>query len=131
MTPMSSSSDAAVIESIIKHERDTVEADLARDHSFVRDYFHEDWTHGNSLGKWDTKQAVLADMQDPTCKMNSESVSDVKVRVYDNAAVATSTTTYDCVVHGQHRARTIISTATFIRQNGVWQQVARHSSEKA
>jgi hypothetical protein len=33
--------------------------------------------------------------------------------------------------HGEHRARTILTTDTFARQNGSWQQVASHSSEQA
>jgi len=33
--------------------------------------------------------------------------------------------------NGDRRARTILSTDTFVRQNGSWKQVASHSSELA
>jgi hypothetical protein len=53
----------------------------------------------------------------------------LKVRVYDNkTAIATYTDTYDGMVRGEHRVKTVLSTDTFVRQNGVWKQVAGHSS---
>jgi hypothetical protein len=60
-------------------------------------------------------------------KMNSEQIGDLKVRVYDNTAIATYTDTYDGMVRGEHRTKTVLSTDTFVQQNGVWKQVASHS----
>jgi hypothetical protein len=72
----------------------------------------------------------LADAKDSANnKMNSEQISDLKVRIYDNnTAIATYTDTYDGMVRGEHRVKTVLSTDTFVRQNGMWKLVAGHSS---
>jgi hypothetical protein len=73
---------------------------------------------------------MLADGKDSANnKMNSEEISDLEVRIYDNnTAVATYTETYDGMVRREHGAKTVLSTDTFVRQNGVWKKVAGHSS---
>jgi hypothetical protein len=64
-------------------------------------------------------------------KTNSEAISEVSVRVYGDTGIATYKGTYDSLYHGERRARTILSTDTFVRQNASWKQVASHSSELA
>jgi len=107
-----------------------VKADLAGDSSFFQKNYADNWTGGFSGGTWNTKESMLADMKDSANnKMNSEEISDLKVRIYDNnTAIATYTDTYDGMVRGEHRAKTVLSTDTFVRQNGTWKEVAGHSS---
>jgi hypothetical protein len=62
-------------------------------------------------------------------QVNSEKLSEVNVRVYGNAAVATYRDTYDLMIMGQHRAHTIIATDTFVKVGSEWKQVASHGSE--
>ena len=62
---------------------------------------------------------------------NSEVISDLNVRIYGDTAIATYKSTYDSGYHGEPRARTILSTDTFVKQDGLWKQVASHSSELA
>ena len=109
---------------------DAVKADLAGDSSFFQKNYADNWTGGFSGGTWNTKESMLADMKDSANnKMNSEEISDLKVRIYDNnTAIATYTDTYDGMVRGEHRAKTVLSTDTFVRQNGTWKEVAGHSS---
>ena len=124
-----STSDEAVA-AITQFENDAVKADLAGDSTFFEKNYAEDWTGGFSGGTWTTKQSILADAKDTANnKMKSEEISDLKVRLYDNnTAIATYTDTYDGMVRGEHRVKTVISTDTFVRQNGVWKEVAGHSS---
>jgi 2',3'-cyclic-nucleotide 2'-phosphodiesterase (5'-nucleotidase family) len=124
-----STSDEAVA-AITQFENDAVKADLAGDSTFFEKNYAEDWTGGFSGGTWTTKQSILADAKDTANnKMNSEAISDLKVRIYDNnTAIATYTDTYDGMVRGEHRVKTVLSTDTFVRQNGVWKEVAGHSS---
>jgi 2',3'-cyclic-nucleotide 2'-phosphodiesterase (5'-nucleotidase family) len=124
-----STSDEAVA-AITQFENDAVKADLAGDSTFFEKNYAEDWTGGFSGGTWTTKQSILADAKDTANnKMNSEEISDLKVRLYDNnTAIATYTDTYDGMVRGEHRVKTVLSTDTFVRQNGVWKEVAGHSS---
>jgi hypothetical protein len=127
-TPTSS----AAIATITQMENASVKADIAGDSSFVEKNYAENFTGGSSWGQWETKQEILADMKDSkNNKMNSEAISDLNVRVYGETAVATYKTTYDSLYHGDHRARTVLSTDVFVFQNGSWKQVASHSSELA
>jgi Flp pilus assembly protein TadG len=117
---------------ITQMENAAVKADIAGDSSFVEKNYAENFTGGSSWGNWETKQGILADMKDSkNNKTNSEEISDLNVRVYGDTAVATYKSTYDSLYHGDHRARTILSTDTFVRQNGSWKEVASHSSELA
>jgi len=125
-------SDSETVAAITQLENDAVKADLAQDSSFYDRYLADDWSGGTSRGTWDTKQSLVADMKDTTNNhTKSESIRNVKVRVYGDTAVASYMSTYDSMIKGQHYARTIISTDTFIRQNGEWKQVAGHSSQAA
>lgn len=128
----SSGSDSDAIAAVTKLENDAVKADLAGDASFYQNYLADDWTAGTSFGRWDTKQSVLQDIKDPSQnKTNSETISDLKVRTNGDVAVATYETTYDSIIHGQHQARTIITTDVFQKQSGGWKQIAGHSSQAA
>ena len=114
---------------ITKIENDGVKADLANDKAFYQKVLADDWTGGDSMGSWFTKADVLKMADDPkNNKTNSEKISELKVRVYGNTAVATYKDTYDAMMMGQHRATTVISTDTFVKMSGVWKQVASHSS---
>jgi ketosteroid isomerase-like protein len=62
-------------------------------------------------------------------KTNSEKLSELKVRVYGDTAVATYKDTYDILIKGEHRAHSIIATDTFVKMSGEWKQVSSHGSE--
>ena len=126
------SSDADAVAAITKIENDLVKADLAGNSAVYAQLLADDWTAGSSFGTWDTKQSMLADFKDTkNNKVNSESISDLKVRVDGDVAIATYTTTYDSMRKGEHVTRTVISTDTFQRQNGTWKVLAGHSSQMA
>lgn len=118
---------------ITQFENDAVKADLAGDSSFYEKNYADNYTAGSSWGKWDTKKSILTDMKDSEHnKTNSESIADLNVRLYGNhTAVATYKSTYDSTYHGEHRARTILSTDTFVWEDGSWKLAASHSSELA
>jgi hypothetical protein len=128
----STPSDSETVAAITQLENDAVKADLAQDTSFYDRYLADDWSGGTSRGTWDTKQSLVTDMKDTKNNhTTSESIRNVKVHVYGDTAIASYTSTYDSMIKGQHYARTIISTDTFIRQNGEWKQVSGHSSQAA
>jgi len=118
------------VAAVTKLENDAVKADLANDKTFFEKVLADDWTGGDSEGTWYTKAEVLKLMGDPEHnKTNSEKLSELKVRVYDNAAVATYKDTYDSMIKGEHRARSVIGTDTFVKTGGEWKQVASHASQ--
>jgi Domain of unknown function (DUF4440) len=135
MTPVAAAKKATgdAVAAITQFENDAVKADLAGDSSFFQKNYADNWTGGFSGGTWTTKESMLADMKDTANnKMNSEEISDLKVRIYDNnTAIATYTSTYDAMIRGEHRAKTVLSTDTFVLQNGTWKEVAGHSSVAA
>jgi hypothetical protein len=111
-------------------ENDGIKADLAGDPDFYQKVLAEDWTRGDSDGTYYTKAELLELMADTkNIKTNSEKLSELKVRVYSNTAVATYKDTYDLLIKGEHRAHTIIATDTFVKMGGEWKQVASHGSE--
>ncbi len=120
------------VATITQMENASVKADIAGDSAYVEKNYAENFTGGSSWGNWETKQGLLADMKDSkNNKINTEEISDLNVRTFGDTAVATYKSTYDMLHHGDHRARTILTTDTFARQNGSWQEVASHSSEVA
>jgi hypothetical protein len=119
-----------VVTAISYLERDAVKADLAGDADFYQKVLAQDWTRGDSDGTYYTKADLLGLMADTkNIKTSSESLSELKVRVYGNTAVATYRDTYDILIKGEHRAHTIIATDTFVKMGSEWQQVASHGSE--
>jgi len=127
-----STSGADSTATITGMENASVTADRAGDSSFIEKNYADNFSGGTSWGNWETKQSILADMKDSkNNKTNSEEISDLKVRFYGDTAIATYKSTYDSMYHSEHRARTILSTDTFVRQDGSWKEVASHSSELA
>ncbi len=101
------------VAAVTKLENDAVKADLANDKAYYEKVLADNWTG----------------MDDPEHnKTNSEKISELKVRVYGNTAVATYKDTYDSLLKGERRARTVIGTDTFVKIGGEWKQVASHAS---
>jgi ketosteroid isomerase-like protein len=124
--------DSDAVAAVTKIENDAIKAVLANDSSFYEKFLASDFTGGTSRGTWDTKPSILADMKDPkNNKTNSQNLSDLKVRVHGDLAVATYSTTYDAVIRGQHYARTVLCTDVLQQQNGGWKLMANHCSQAA
>ena len=132
VTKAQTGAKADIVTAISNLETDGVKADLAGDPAFYQKVLAEDWTRGDSDGTYYTKAELLKLMADANdFKTNSENLSDLKVRVYGNTAVATYKDTYDILFKGEHRAHTIIATDTFVKMGGEWKQVASHGASVA
>ena len=102
---------------------ENLELALAGDKSFTEKYVADDWVGCDSNGKWFTKPEVLKMLADPkNNKYNSEKLSDLKVRVYanGNTAVADYADSYDGIVAGEHRTRTILATDVWVKIGSDW-----------
>ena len=110
---------------ITKLENDGVKADLTGDQSWSEKNLADDWVACDSNGKWYTKADMLR-MQTDTKnnKYNSERISALKIRVYGNTAIATYKDTYDALVEGEHRARSILVTDVWVKIGADWKQVS-------
>jgi|ERR1017187_7672469 hypothetical protein len=119
------------VATITRLENDSVKADLAGDKSWTEKNLSKDWMGCDSGGTWFTKAdtlKMLADTQNN--KYNSEKISDLKVRVYGGTAIATYTDTYDAVVAGEHRSRTILSTDVWVKTASGWKEVSTQGTTK-
>jgi len=116
--------DASVddVAAITKVENDTVKADIAYDKPFFEKLLADDWTWGNSDGFWVTKAEFLEWFNTP--QTMTEKISDLKVRVYGNTAIATYSDAVEDDFNGKRRQ---ISTDTFVKIGGEWKLVASHS----
>jgi hypothetical protein len=113
------------VAAITKLENDSVKADLAGDRAWTENFLAADWIGCDSNGKWYTKADVLTMLADTkNNKYNSEKMTDLKVRVYGNTAIATYKDTYDAVVAGEHRARSILDTDVWVKMAAGWKQVS-------
>ena len=94
--------DSDAVAAITKLENDAIKAVLANDSSFYEKVLANDYTGGTSRGTWDTKPSILADMKDvKNNKTKSQDLTDLKVRVHGDLAIATYRSTYDAVISGK------------------------------
>ena len=120
------------VAAITQLENDSVKADLANDVSWAKTNLSDNFIGGTSFGNWETKAQTLKDAEDTTKnKMNSETMSNLKVSAYGSTAIARYTSAYDSMRHGEHQARTVICTDSWIKMGGAWKQVASHCSQAA
>ena len=125
--------DSATVAEVTRLTQEGSKATLANDPAFVKQYYADDYTGGSSWGNWDTKSSTLQDMSDTKAnKPNKDEISDLKVRAYGNTAIATYNDTYDQMYHGKRRARTVMCTDTWSKDDsGAWKLVAGHCSQLA
>jgi len=124
--------DAKGVEAAItKMEMDNVKADVAGDSSWMAREMADDYTMGTSWGVFETKSELVKDAADTANnKTNKREISDLKVRVYgENTAIAIFRESYDLIIKGEHRTRKILTTDTWVNENGNWKLVASHSSQ--
>ena len=93
--------DAAAITTITEMEIASAKAYTTGDPSYVEKNYDDNFSGGSSWGNWETKQSILADMKDNN-RTNSEVISDLKVRIYGDTAIATYTSTQNSAYHGEN-----------------------------
>ena len=85
-----------------------------------------------SNGRFQDKKELISDLTDKAHNITfHETISDLKVRLYGETAIATYTEMYDALISGKRVSKTIITTDTFVRMGGQWKLVAAHSSAVA
>ena len=108
----------------MKMERDAAAALAKRDLAGFGSVLSEDAVLTGPDGAVQTKAQLLADLKSGTLVIESSAISDMKVRVFGEAAVVTYTTTDK----GNYKGRDISGryrwTDTFVRREGKWRIVA-------
>ena len=117
---------------ITKMETDSRKADMAgQTGSWMKAHNTENYTMGTSWGAWEDNAELQKDAADTAKnKTTKRDISDIKVSVYgNNTAIARYKESYDMMIKGEHRARTILTTDTWVNEKGVWKLAASHSSQ--
>jgi hypothetical protein len=107
-------------------ENDGIKADLAADTSWFDKFLADDWMGCQSDGIWITKTDSLKRMADAhKLKVNNEKLSDLKVRVYGNTAVATYKD--DGIVNGKHQSDEV--TDVWVKIGSDWKVVSSQGTK--
>jgi ketosteroid isomerase-like protein len=117
---------------ITQYEHDAAAADLSGDVSFYQRNLADDWMDGMSNGRFQKKKELISDLTDKANNITfHETISDLKVRLYGDTAIATYTEMFDALISGKRVSKTIITTDTLAKIGGQWKLVAAHSSAVA
>lgn len=110
---------------LIQLERDWCNATVKKDAATLSRILSDDHTSVTSRGATQTKADVLADLKDQTSSTDSCVDSNVKVRLYGDAAVVTGLGTRAGTNKGiAFKNRQVLWTDTFVKKDGRWQSVA-------
>lgn len=114
---------------LIQLERDWCTSSVKRDSAILGRILADDYTGVGSRGAKETKAEALASLKDMTSSVDVCVDTDLKVRVYGDAAVVTGLATRSGTNKGvAFKDRQYLWTDTFVRRDGRWQCVASQST---
>ncbi len=95
----------------------SIKAQSSNDAKWLESNLADVYVEGTSFGTWIPKPQLIKDANDPSNnKFTKNDVSDVQTEVVGNVGLARFKESYDAVIEGQHRARTIICSMTAVKQ---------------
>jgi hypothetical protein len=105
-------------------------AQTANDAKWMEANLASGYVEGTSFGTWIPKEQLIKDANDPANnKFAKSDFSDVQTEVVGNVGLARFKESYDAVIEGQHRARTIICSTTALKEGGSWKGLSSHCSQ--
>jgi hypothetical protein len=88
------------------------------------------YVEGTSFGTWIPKAQLIKDANDPANnKFTKSDISGMQTEVVGNIGLARFKESYDAVIEGQHRSRTIICSMTAVKEGGSWKGLSNHCSQ--
>jgi hypothetical protein len=116
--------------SFAKFVEEANKAQTTNDAKWMEANLARSYVQGTSFGTWITKEQLLKDMGDmANNKFTKSDISDMQTEVVGNVGLARFKESYDAVIEGQHRARTIICTTTAVKEGGSWKGLSDHCSK--
>ena len=113
-----------------KFVEESNKAQTANDAKWMETHLAAGYVEGTSFGTWIPKAQLIKDANDPANNKYSKSdVSDVQTEVVGNIGLARFKESYDAMIEGQHRARTIICSMAAERQGTSWKALSTHCSK--
>jgi ribosomal protein L18 len=105
-------------------------AQTANDAKWMEANLSDAYVEGTSFGVWIPKAQLIKDANDPANnKFTKSEITDVQTDVVGNVGLARFKETYDAMIEGQHRARTIICSMTAVKEGGSWKGLSNHCSK--
>ncbi len=123
------SAGGSVADQIKKMENDWAQATLKGGAAAVDQFEADDITSTDPSGRVTTKSEDKEALSSGDMKFESIELSDLKVQVYGNAAVATGTNTLKGTYKGQDISGKYRYTDTWVKRNGKWQVVASQGTK--
>ncbi len=110
--------------------QDSIKATASNDANWMEANLADGYVEGTSFGTWIPKAQLIKDAGDPANnKFTKNDISDVQTEVIGNIGVARFKETYDAMIEGTHRARTIICSTIAQNQGGSWKGLSNHCSK--
>jgi ketosteroid isomerase-like protein len=121
----------SVEQELIKLENEWADAWVRSDVAFNDRIMSDDFTWTSPSGEVWTKAQDIEEIKSGGSVIASWVLTDVKVRVYGDAAVVTGRSTVKETYKGKELSGQVRWTHTWVKRDGRWQCVAAHSSEIA
>ena len=125
------SKDSSVEQALIKLENTWNEAMVKRDMAVLGRILADDYSFTDPDGMMWTKAQDLGMLKSGEDVVTSAVSTDMKVRVYGNAAVVTGHFTSKEQLKGKDISGTYAYTDTWVKRSGNWECVATHASKVA
>jgi ketosteroid isomerase-like protein len=113
----------SVEQALMQMERDWTDAALKKDAAALDKILADDWVGQGPTGIA-TKAQALADLKSGDNKLDSQTLGEMKVRVFGNTAVVTGSDDEKSSYKGKDTGGHYVWTDIFVKRNGRWQAVA-------
>jgi ketosteroid isomerase-like protein len=127
--PAAKSDKASVEQTLMQMERDWGQAQIKKDFATVEKILATDWVGIDYDGQIVPRAKALGDMKSGSSTLQSEEISEMKVRVFGNTAVVTGKDTEKSTDRGKDSSGKYVWTDVFVLRNGAWQVVASQSTK--
>ena len=113
-----------------KFVEESNKAQASNDAKWLEANLSDAYVEGTSFGTWIPKSQLIKDANDPANnKFTKNDISDTQTQVVGNVGIARFKESYDAIIEGQHRERTIICSMTAMRQGTSWKALSIHCSK--
>ena len=119
------SSDSGTVEALIKKmEEERIQAGVHKDVAAIAAVTSDDYVMIDFDGKVQTKKMTLERIKSSEIQLKSNSLDEIKVRVYGDTAVVTGRATPNGTINGEDFSRAIRYTRVYIKSAGQWRVVS-------
>jgi Domain of unknown function (DUF4440) len=113
---------------IVSLEKEAARAIQLNSGTFFRRIYSDDFAGTLSHGQQIDKDQWIKSVESPTVKRETFNASDIKVRIFQDTAVATCLWSSRFIINGQHFSGQLRSTHVYINTPNGWHVVSGHTT---